>query len=114
MKYRHVVILVTIGTPEEASRLADALLAAGVIACANIVPAADSHFRWQGKPERETEALMIIKTAASRVNDVVGLVKELHPYDVPEVIALPVVGGNGEYLEWVSEEAGESDAGTRS
>ena len=113
MEYRHVVMMVTIGTPEEASRLADALLGAGVIACASIIPSVDSHFRWQGKPEREAEALLVIKTAASRVNDVVSLVKELHPYDVPEVIALPIVGGSSEYLEWVSEETSEGDPGTR-
>jgi periplasmic divalent cation tolerance protein len=114
MEYGHVVMLVTIGTPEEASRLADALLGARLIACANIVPAVDSRFRWQGKLERETEALIVIKTAASRVDEVVRLVKELHPYDVPEVIALPVVGGNSDYLEWVSEEAAKGDTGTNS
>lgn len=104
MEFEHILLMVTIGTPAEAAHLADALLEAHLIACANIVPAVDSHFRWQGAPERETESLVIIKTAASLIDEVVAAVKRLHSYDVPEVIALPIIGGNAEYLRWLGSE----------
>ena len=106
-EFNHVVVFVTAGSQEEAQSIADTLLERRKAACVNIVPKVDSHFRWEGKLETEQEVLLIIKTRASLVDELVDLVKSIHSYDVPEVIALPVIGGNQDYLEWVDEEVAE-------
>jgi periplasmic divalent cation tolerance protein len=103
-EFNHVVIFVTVGTREEAEVIADVLLEQNKAACINIVSALDSHFRWQGKLEAGQEVLLIIKTQASLVDEVTGLVKTIHSYDVPEIIALPIIGGNPEYLAWIDTE----------
>ncbi len=104
-EFNQVVIFVTAGSHEEAEVIADVLLEQYKAACVNIIPAVDSHFRWEEKLETGQEALLIIKTRASLVEEVTNLVKTVHSYDVPEVIALPIIGGNPEYLAWI-------DAGT--
>ena len=63
-----------------------------------------SLFWWQGKVDSAEESLLIVKTKASLLNEIVAFVKEIHSYDVPEVIALPIVGGNPDYLKWIGEE----------
>ena len=102
--YEHVVILVTTDSQESAQKMAKALLKERKAACVNIVPRVDSLFWWEGSPDTAEELLLVIKTRAALVDDVVGLVKANHPYDVPEVIALPIVGGNPDYLEWIDGE----------
>ena len=106
-EFKHVVVFITAGTQEEAQKIAGTLLERRKAACVNIVPRVDSHFRWEGKLETDQEVLLIIKTRASLVDELVDLVKSIHSYDVPEVIALPIVGGNQDYLEWVGEEVAE-------
>ncbi|HEY40588.1 MAG TPA: divalent-cation tolerance protein CutA [Dehalococcoidia bacterium] len=103
-EFNQVVIFVTAGTREEAEVIADVLLEQNKAACVNIVPTVDSHFHWEGKAEKEQEVLLIIKTRASLVEEVTSLVKTIHSYDVPEVIALPIIGGNPEYLAWIDTE----------
>jgi periplasmic divalent cation tolerance protein len=103
-EFNQVVIFVTVGTREEAEVIADVLLEQNKVACVNIVPAVDSHFNLEGKAERRQEVLLIIKTRASLVDEVASLVKTIHSYDVPEVIALPIIGGNPEYLAWIDNE----------
>ena len=100
----NIVILVTAGSSEEAARIADRLLAGRKVACVNIVPGVNSVFRWQGNIESAQESLLVFKTRLSLLDDVVALIKQLHGYDVPEIIALPIIGGNQDYLQWVSEE----------
>lgn len=97
-------ILVTVPTEDTAVSLAKALVGEQLVACVNIVPGVRSIYRWQGKIEDEKELLLILKTQSERVDDVVARVGELHPYTVPEVIALPVLSGNPKYLDWVVEE----------
>jgi periplasmic divalent cation tolerance protein len=103
-EFNQVVIFVTAGSREEAEVIADVLLEQCKAACVNIIPAVDSHFRWEEKLETGQEALLIIKTRASLVEEVTNLVKTVHSYDVPEVIALPIIGGNPEYLAWIDAE----------
>lgn len=103
-EFRQVVILVTIEGEGAARKMAGVLLEQRKVACVNIVPQVDSHFWWEGSADTAREALLIIKTRASLVDDVVSLVRANHPYDVPEVIALPVVGGNPDYLAWIDSE----------
>ena len=100
----NVVIYVTTGTDEEARELAEALLEQRKAACVNIVPGVRSIFWWQGKLDSAQETLLMLKTKASLVNEVVGLIRKIHSYDVPEIIALPIVGGNRDYLEWIDRE----------
>jgi len=69
----------------------------------------ESHFRWQNRIDSADEALLIIKTRASLLDEVVRTIKELHSYEVPEVIALPIVGGNQDYLDWIDRETENSD-----
>ena len=104
MEFQQVVVLVTVDSLEAAQKIASVLLERQKAACINIVPRVDSHYRWEGKLETDQEALLIIKTKASLIDELVDLVKEIHPYDVPEVIALPIIGGNRDYLEWIDRE----------
>ena len=73
-------------------------------ACINIVPEVSSLFWWQGKPESSQESLLVIKTKASLLSEVIDVVSQIHSYDVQEIIALPIVGGNQAYLEWLGGE----------
>jgi len=100
-----VVVLVTCPSVEEARRIARVLLEERLAACINIVPGLTSLFWWEGKLDEAQEALMIIKTRASLLPELTTRVRELHPYEVPEVVALPIVGGSEDYLSWVGEEA---------
>jgi len=98
----NVVIFITAGTDEEARKVAEVLLKRRKAACVNIVPGVSSFFWWQGKLDSAQETLLIVKTKASLVSEIVSLVREVHSYDVPEVIALPIVSGNQDYLEWIA------------
>jgi len=100
----YVVLLITTATVEEAQRISKVLLEQRKIACVNIVPKVSSLFWWQGKLDSAEESLLIVKTKASLLNEIVPLVKEIHSYDIPELIALPIIGGNQDYLEWIRKE----------
>ena len=102
----HIVVLVTTSTGEEAHKIADRLLLGKKAACVSIVPGVSSFFRWQNERDSARESLLIIKTKAELLDDVIGLVKQLHSYEVPEIIALPIVGGNSDYLEWIDKAGG--------
>ena len=97
-----LVVLVTC-PPDEAGKLAERLVESRVAACVNVVPHVRSVYRWQGKVQRDDEALLLAKTTADRFEALKACVLEHHPYDVPEVIGLPVGKGHGKYLEWVME-----------
>lgn len=97
------VVLVTAPDIEVAQRLARRLLEQKVAACANIVPGMTSLFWWQGKIDEQAETLLIIKTTAAKLLMLIDAVQKEHPYDVPEIIALPVVGGAENYLTWLRD-----------
>ena len=98
-----IVVLITTGSEEEALNISRALVEERLIACANIVPKIRSVFRWEGKIEDEVESLILCKSQDSRMEEICKKVKELHSYDVPEVISLPIISGGGDYLGWVRE-----------
>jgi len=102
-----VVVLVTVSSQAEAEKISSILLERRKAACVNIVPGVSSRFWWQGKIDSADEALLLIKTRSSAVPDVVELVKENHSYTVPEVIALPIIAGNDDYLSWIDAEIRE-------
>ena len=99
-----IVILITTPSEEEAHHIADLLLNQRKAACINILPKVDSLFWWQGKLEEAKESLLIVKTRASLLPEVIALVKGTHSYQVPEIIALPILGGNEDYLKWIDSE----------
>lgn len=88
-----------------AERLAERIVEAGLAACVNVVPGATSIYRWKGKIERDSEVLLIAKTLAPQVEKLAAFVKANHPYELPELVALPVLSGSPEYLKWVAENA---------
>lgn len=97
------VVLVTAPSPAAAVELARTLVTERLVACGNVLPGVHSVYRWAGGVEEATEALLVLKTQQSRVPDVVARVTELHPYEVPEVIALPIEAGLAAYLGWIDE-----------
>jgi len=103
-----IVIFVTTGSEQEAHKIADLLLTKKKAACVNIIPRIDSSFWWQGKLDTAEESMLVIKTKASLLSEIVGLVKGAHSYEVPEIIALPIIGGNKDYLKWLDDEVQES------
>lgn len=98
-----IVVLSTADNMETASTIARALTEEGEAACVNIVPGIRSVYRWQGKLCEDEELLMVIKTTEARFDAVRSRVRALHSYELPEVIALPVVAGDEEYLRWLSD-----------
>ena len=102
----HVVLFITTADEEEARLISRVLLEQKKAACVNIVPGVSSLFWWQGNIDSAQESLLVVKTRAMLVDDIVQLVKQLHSNDVPEIIALPIVGGSKDYLEWVDREVG--------
>ncbi len=105
-KPAYLVVFITTSSYEEARKIAGTLVDRKKAACVNIVPKVNSLFRWKGKIEEAEESLMVVKTRAELFPDVVSLVKSVHSYEVPEIIALPIVEGNPDYLEWLKKETG--------
>ena len=99
----YIVILITTANAEEAQQISRVLLEQRKAACVNIIAKVNSHFWWEDKLVSEQESLLVIKTKASLLPEIINLVKKVHSYDVPEIIALPIVGGNHEYLQWIEK-----------
>ena len=104
MSERAVFVYTTYPSLVEAERIGKAVLDRRLAACVNILPGMISHYWWQGKIERGEEVVMIIKTRASLADAVCAAVKEMHSYDTPAILVLPVEGGEAEYLEWIIRE----------
>ncbi len=101
-----LVVLVTVPTPERATEIARALVGERLAACGNVVPGVRSVYRWEGKVQEDDEVLLVLKTTRARFEALRDRVLALHPYDVPEVIALPVEAGSAAYLAWIAAETG--------
>ncbi|MBI2201533.1 MAG: divalent-cation tolerance protein CutA [Armatimonadetes bacterium] len=99
----HVVVLVTGPSADEAERIGRALVEERLAACANLIPSISSAYWWKGKIEEASEALLVLKTRQDLVERLVTRVRALHSYTVPEVIALPILGGNPDYLQWIDD-----------
>jgi periplasmic divalent cation tolerance protein len=98
------VVVTTTDSDEEAERLARGLVEARLAACVQIVGPIRSAFRWEGSVSVETEWQLVAKTAAARVEELTTWITAEHSYDVPEVITVPITGGHGPYLRWVTQE----------
>ena len=99
-----VVVLCNAPDAAAARRIAERLVESRLAACVNILAPCESVYRWEGKIERETEVPLLIKTTRARLDAAAAAAREAHPYETPEVIALPIIGGLPEYLEWVRNE----------
>jgi periplasmic divalent cation tolerance protein len=99
------VALSTAPDPETAARIARALVEERLAACVNLVPGVRSIYRWQGAVEDAAEVLLVMKTRADRVDALAERLRALHPYALPELVALPAVGGLAGYLDWVLAES---------
>ena len=103
----YVVVFVTTGSAEEAAHLARVLVEDGLAACGNLLGPVRSIYRWKGKAKDESETLLMLKTRASLFEPLKERVLELHSYDVPEVVALPLVAGHEDYLDWIDSSTRE-------
>ncbi|HXE59929.1 MAG TPA: divalent-cation tolerance protein CutA [Gemmatimonadaceae bacterium] len=99
-----LVVLTTVSSAEDAVTLIRALLDRRLIACGTLLPGARSLYRWDGKVADEHEVVVILKTAANRIEALEDAFGELHPYKLPELLALPVTAGLDRYLAWIGQE----------
>ncbi|MDI6891921.1 MAG: divalent-cation tolerance protein CutA [Actinomycetota bacterium] len=98
------VVYITTSDIEEARRIAKTLVEKRLVACANIVPEIESLYWWEGKINREKEALIFVKTVREKVKNVIEEVKKLHSYEIPAIVSFDVSEGNKNFLDWISEE----------
>ena len=110
--HEYIIIFITCNDDEEAQNIAELLLEQRLAACVNIVPNINSSFWWEGKIDTAEESLLIVKTSAKKLTEIIHSVKTVHSNTVPEIIAFPITGGNQDYLDWIDNEvADESEAG---
>lgn len=100
------IVLTTTGSRAEAQKIAGGLVERRLAACVNIVGPIESVYRWKGGVERAEEFLCIVKTTVSAAEQVAAAIKELHSYELPECVVLPIEGGAAEYLGWIQENVG--------
>lgn len=98
------VVLVTAPEVAVGRRIASTLVEERLAACVNLVSGVESIYRWDGGIQHDAEVLLVVKTSEARCSDLADRVRELHPYEVPEVLALSAVGGSAPYLDWVRQE----------
>jgi periplasmic divalent cation tolerance protein len=96
-----IVVLSAVASAEDAERIAEALVERQLAACVNVLPAVRSFYRWKGVLQRDEERLLVIKARAERFEALREALVALHPYELPEVVALPSVAGHAPYLEWI-------------
>jgi len=99
-----LLVLTTFPTADAAAQVAKAVVGERLAACANILPALRSIYRWEGKIQDENEVLVLLKTQRAGFARLQARILELHPYEVPEVLAIPVEQGHQAYLEWIARE----------
>ena len=101
-----VFLYVTTETAADAARIGGALVEARLAACANVLPAMTSIYRWQGEVKQSSEAVLIVKTREDLAEAAVDRIKALHSYECPCVVTIPVTGGNPDFLKWIENETG--------
>ena len=101
------LVLVTIGTEKDALRISRVLVKNRLAACVNIIPLIRSVYSWRGKLKNEREWLLLIKARRKSLEKLESAVRDHHPYDVPEILALPLFLGSGTYLRWLFEQTKE-------
>ena len=97
-----LAVFITASNHDEARRIANTLVEEKLTACVQVLPQMESVYRWQGAIERQSEILLIAKTTTGSFDELEKRVRELHSYDTPEIVAVPIVAGSDAYLEWLS------------
>ncbi|MCL5096274.1 MAG: divalent-cation tolerance protein CutA [Candidatus Omnitrophica bacterium] len=100
---KFAILLVTVPDAKTGRSLAKAALRARLIACANLVPRIESFYWWQNRIEAGTEAILFLKTSRAKVKSLENFILDQHPYDTPEVLALPITSGTQRYLDWLNQ-----------
>jgi len=100
----HIVILITTGSVDEGQNIARTLVDERLAACVNIISPIQSVYRWEGQVQDDQEVLLIVKTATEMLEPLAVRVKQLHSYEVPEIIALPIIAGATDYLDWIDKQ----------
>ena len=103
-EYMVTIIYTTINDEQDARKIANFLIQEQIVACVNIIPNVESIFRWKGRIEEEKEYILIAKTVDENVNKTINRIKEFHNYEIPDIIAIPVVDGNNDYLDYIKRE----------
>jgi periplasmic divalent cation tolerance protein len=104
MEFEYIIALITAPTRETGQQLTDMLIEKKLAACVNMISPVHSCYLWKGKSYQEDEVLLVVKTQAKLFeHELVPAVKDMHPYDVPEIIALPILMGSQSYLDWIGE-----------
>ncbi|MEE9474203.1 MAG: divalent-cation tolerance protein CutA [Candidatus Hydrothermarchaeaceae archaeon] len=104
----YAIVYITASNIGEARDLVEAIVKERLAACANVVESVESTYWWQGKIERDDESLIILKTKESKLDELIKRVKELHSYENPEIVAVPILKGSSDYLRWIDEELEKS------
>ena len=104
------LVLTTVPSPEAGETLVRNLLEERLVACGSLVPGLISLFRWEGRLEREAETLLVLKTPRERVEPLLARIEALHPYELPELLAVPVEAASHAYCRWVRQETLEVNA----
>ena len=104
-----LLVLTNVPNLECAQLIARTLVEARLAACVNLLPAVQSIYRWQGQIEEATEITLLIKTTSQQVDSLQTAIVKLHPYDVPEIIATPIVAGYAPYLQWIATETAKDN-----
>ena len=105
-----VRVLLCTCPPSAADGLAAALVERRLVACVNAIAGVASRYRWKGEVVKDDETLLILKTTTARVADIISVLKDLHPYDVPELLSLPVEEGSEGYINWVRAETAPGES----
>lgn len=107
-----LIVLVTTSSPEQAQLLAETLVTEHHVACANRMGPLTSVYRWQGRVETSEEYLLLLKTTRARFENAAARIRELHSYETPEIVALPIVAGCPDYLSWLRSSLGGGERAT--
>ncbi len=99
-----LLVFTTVPDPASAVKIAESLLAERLAACVHSLPAGTSYYRWQGKLEHANEITLLIKTTSAKYPELEAAIRRLHPYELPEILGLPVSAGLPPYLEWIRNE----------
>jgi periplasmic divalent cation tolerance protein len=101
---KYIQIITTTSSKEEANKIANTLIEKKIAACVQILGPIESIYKWKGKIEKANEFLCLIKTKADKEKEIVFTIKSLHSYEIPEIIVMPIIGGNEDYLNWIEKE----------
>lgn len=103
MKSKAILVYITASTRKEADKIAQALVEKRLAACVTIIPEVSSRYWWKGRMEYDRELMLVAKTWQSRFKSLEKTVRAMHSYDVPEILAIPVVAGSADYLSWMKD-----------